>query len=102
MVDELANLIVKNKTIEQDIVNLAQKARAAGIHMILATQSPDSATFTVQLRANIDARIALKVQRGSQSSIILDETGAERLAGMGDRLVKWGGHTALRHGYHLT
>lgn len=102
VVDELANLIVKNKTIEQDIVNLAQKARAAGIHMILATQSPDSATFTVQLRANIDARIALKVQRGSQSSIILDETGAERLAGMGDRLVKWGGHTALRHGYHLT
>lgn len=102
VVDELANLIVKNKTVEQDIVNLAQKARAAGIHMILATQSPDSATFTVQLRANIDARIALKVQRGTQSSIILDETGAERLAGMGDRLVKWGGHTALRHGYLLS
>ena len=101
VVDELANLIVRNKTVEQNIVNLAQKARAAGIHMILATQSPDSATFTVQLRANIDARIALKVQRGTQSSIILDETGAERLAGMGDRLVKWGGHTALRHGYHL-
>ena len=87
--------------IEDNLVKLAQKARACGIHLLMATQRPDSQTFRGLLRSNMPARIALKVQKSTESKIILDETGAEDLAGKGDRLVKWGGETMLRHGYRL-
>jgi S-DNA-T family DNA segregation ATPase FtsK/SpoIIIE len=103
VVDELADLVMSNngKVIEDNLVKLAQKARACGIHLIMATQRPDSQTFRGLLRSNMPARIALKVQKSTESKIILDETGAEDLAGKGDRLVKWGGETMLRHGYRL-
>jgi len=87
-IEELADLILQDRGIEDHIVRLAQKARAAGIHLILATQRPDSKTFSGLIRSNIPARIALTVQRGTESSIILDETGAENLLGKGDMLVK--------------
>lgn len=87
-IEELADLILQGRDIEGHIVRLAQKARAAGIHLILATQRPDSKTFSGLIRSNIPARIALTVQRGTESTIILDETGAEDLLGKGDMLVK--------------
>ena len=87
-IEELADLILQDRDIEDHIVRLAQKARAAGIHLILATQRPDAKTFSGLIRSNIPARIALTVQRGTESTIILDETGAEDLLGKGDMLVK--------------
>ncbi|MBL8430914.1 MAG: DNA translocase FtsK, partial [Dechloromonas sp.] len=87
-IEELADLILQDRDIEDHIVRLAQKARAAGIHLVLATQRPDAKTFSGLIRSNIPARIALTVQRGTESTIILDETGAEDLLGKGDMLVK--------------
>jgi S-DNA-T family DNA segregation ATPase FtsK/SpoIIIE len=87
-VEELADLLLQEKDSERTLVQLAQKARAAGIHLVLATQRPDAHTFTGLLRSNIPARIALTVQKSSESKIILDETGAESLLGAGDMLVK--------------
>ena len=103
VVDELADLVMSSsgKEIESNIVRLAQKARACGIHLVLATQRPDSQTFNGLLRTNITARIALKVQRSTESTIVLGEVGAEKLAGKGDRLVKWGGNALLRHGHNI-
>lgn len=81
---------------------LAQKACASGIHLILATQRPEAATFSGLLRSNCPSRIALHVQKGSESKIILDELGAESLLGKGDMLVKIAGGTVQRsHGYYL-
>lgn len=87
-IEELADLILQDRDIEDHIVRLAQKARAAGVHLVLATQRPDAKTFSGLIRSNIPARIALTVQRGTESTIILDETGAEDLLGKGDMLVK--------------
>lgn len=87
-IEELADLVLQDRDIENQIVRLAQKARAAGIHLVLATQRPDAKTFSGLIRSNIPARIALTVQKGTESSIILDETGAENLLGAGDMLVK--------------
>lgn len=99
-IEELADLILQDRDIEDHIVRLAQKARAAGIHLILATQRPDAKTFSGLIRSNIPARIALTVQRGTESTIILDETGAEDLLGKGDMLVKAkpGGEADRVHG----
>ena len=81
---------------------MAQKARAAGIHLILATQRPDAKTFVGLLRSNIPSRIALTVQKSSESTIILDEPGAEDLLGAGDMLVKPNGQAMSRvHGVFL-
>lgn len=104
VVDELADLVmsIDGKEIEINLIKLAQKARASGIHLILATQRPDSQTFKGLLRTNIPARIALRVQKSTESKIILDQIGAESLVGKGDRLVKWGGEPKLRHGFDLT
>jgi DNA segregation ATPase FtsK/SpoIIIE, S-DNA-T family len=99
-IEELADLVLQDKDIEEHIVRLAQKARAAGIHLVLATQRPDAKTFSGLIRSNIPARIALTVQRGTESTIILDETGAEDLLGKGDMLVKArpGGEADRVHG----
>jgi len=103
MVEELAELLAQVPEVEESLVRLAQKARAAGIHLVLATQRPDAATFSGLLRANIPSRIALTVQKGVDSKIILDETGAEKLLGKGDMLVKWLGGKATRvHGIHFS
>lgn len=103
IIEELADLVLQDKDIEPQIIRLAQKARAAGIHLVLATQRPDSKTFSGLIRSNIPARIALTVQRGTESSIILDETGAEDLLGKGDMLVKAkpGGGSERVHGIRI-
>lgn len=100
VVEELADLLLQSREIEHSLVRLAQKARATGIHMILATQRPDSATFSGLLRTNIPARIALSVRTSADSKIILDETGAEKLLGNGDMLIRpFAGASAVRvHG----
>ena len=97
-IEELADLVLQDRDIESLIVRLAQKARAAGIHLILATQRPDAKTFSGLVRSNIPARIALQVQKSTESTIILDETGAENLLGAGDMLVKAGGQSDRVHG----
>lgn len=103
-IEELADLVLQDRDIENQIVRLAQKARAAGIHLVLATQRPDSKTFSGLIRSNIPARIALTVQKGTESTIILDETGAENLLGAGDMLVKAkpGGLPERVHGVRAT
>lgn len=88
VVEELADLLMQSRDLETPLVRLAQKARSAGIHLILATQRPDSATFSGLLRSNIPSRIALRVQKHTESSIILDTKGAETLLGKGDMLIK--------------
>lgn len=98
-IEEMANLVLQDDNIEPLIARLAQKARAAGIHLVLATQRPDSETFSGQIRSNIPGRIALTVQKGSESKIILDETGAEDLLGAGDMLIRMPGESPKRaHG----
>jgi DNA segregation ATPase FtsK/SpoIIIE, S-DNA-T family len=102
-IEELADLIVQNRNAEVLIVRLAQKARAAGIHLVLATQRPDAKTFSGLIRSNIPTRVALTVQKSTESTIILDETGAESLLGKGDMLVKVAGGSATRvHGVYTT
>jgi S-DNA-T family DNA segregation ATPase FtsK/SpoIIIE len=102
VVEELADLITQAPDAEEALVRLAQKARAAGIHLVLATQRPDAATFSGLLRANIPSRIALTVQKATDSRIVLDEGGAEKLLGKGDMLVKWLGEKIVRaHGFNI-
>lgn len=103
-VEELADLLMQSPDIEDPLVRLAQKARSSGIHLVLATQRPDAETFSGLLRSNIPARIALSVQKSSESRIILDDTGAEKLLGQGDMLIKpEAGATATRvHGVYIT
>ena len=98
-IEELADLLMQDENIEPLIARLAQKARAAGIHLVLATQRPDAKTFSGLIRSNIPARVALTVRTGSESRIILDETGADNLLGSGDMLVRLPGEPAKRaHG----
>jgi DNA segregation ATPase FtsK/SpoIIIE, S-DNA-T family len=102
-VEEFADLILQNKQIEPLVVRLAQKARAAGIHLVLATQRPDAKTFSGLIRSNVPARIALTVQKEAESRIILDDGGAELLTGRGDMLIKLPGKTVARaHGPLIT
>lgn len=102
LVDELADLLAVNKEVEGLLTRLAQKARAAGIHLILSTQRPDAATLVGTLRSNIPSRIAMKVQKSTESTIILDEIGAENLLGKGDHLIKWvGDQTYFAHSYNI-
>lgn len=102
VIEELADLLLQSGAIEQPLLRLAQKARATGIHLVLATQRPDAQTFSGLLRSNVPSRIALSVQKGAESKIILDETGAEKLLGKGDMLVRLLGQTTVRaHGVFL-
>ena len=102
VVDELADLLMQRPESEDSIVRLAQKARATGIHLILATQRPGSDIFSGQLRSNVPSRIALSVRTAQESRIILDETGAERLLGKGDMLVRLAAQDARRvHGLRV-
>jgi S-DNA-T family DNA segregation ATPase FtsK/SpoIIIE len=102
VLDELGDLFMTQREIEEPLIRLAQKARSAGIHLVLATQRPEAATFPGLLRSNIPSRVALTVQKSAESRIILDEVGAEALLMRGDMLVRFAGKATVRaHGCRI-
>lgn len=89
IVDELADLLTLNKKeLEEKITRLAQKSRAAGIHLILATQRPSVDVITGVIKTNLPSRISFKLSNGIDSKTVLDETGSEKLLGNGDMFYK--------------
>lgn len=97
VVDEFADLIMQQgKDVEAAIARLAQKARAAGMHVILATQRPSTDVITGTIKSNFPSRVAFRVVQWQDSKTILDEKGAEQLLGKGDMLVKLNGATDTR------
>jgi S-DNA-T family DNA segregation ATPase FtsK/SpoIIIE len=96
VVDELAELVDLVPGADERLRRLARKARACGIHLIVATQRPDAVILDGQIRANVPVRISLAVNKATESRIILDEQGAENLPKPGDALVRQHGGTLDR------
>jgi hypothetical protein len=103
VLDEYADLTSdpeKKKVIEASLKRLAQKARAAGIHVIIATQKPSADVISTVLRSNLPAQLALRVKSATESRVVMDESGAETLNGKGDALLKADGKiTRIQCGY---
>ncbi len=105
VIDELADMMMQiGKKVEELIARLAQKARAAGIHMILATQSPRKEVLTGLIKGNIPSRLAFTVSSSLESRIVLEQMGAESLLGNGDMLFNPTGSNTLNriHGAYVT
>lgn len=105
VIDELADMMMQvGKKVEELIARLAQKARAAGIHMIIATQSPRADVLTGLIKSNVPSRLAFTVANGIESKIILEQQGAESLLGNGDMLFNPTGSNAPNrvHGAYVT
>ncbi len=97
--DEMADLMMTAaKEVEQHIIRLAQKSRAVGIHLILATQKPTVDVITGLIKSNLPARIAFQVASRTDSRVVLDEMGADKLLGNGDMLFLWPGTSTLLRG----
>lgn len=97
--DEIADLMMTaGKEVEQHIIRLAQKSRAVGIHLILATQKPTVDVITGLIKSNLPARISFQVASRTDSRVVLDEMGADKLLGNGDMLFLWPGTSTLLRG----
>jgi S-DNA-T family DNA segregation ATPase FtsK/SpoIIIE len=102
LIDEVGDLMMKmKKEIEGNIILLAQKSRAAGIHLILATQKPTVDVITGLIKSNLPARICFQVTNRSDSGVVLDEKGAERLLGKGDMLFLQNGSITRAQGAYV-
>lgn len=88
VIDEYADMVMQESTVEDLIVRLAQKARAAGITLLIATQRPSADIISPTIKANVPARIGLKTTDSTNSMIVIDESGLEKLRGYGDSIVK--------------
>jgi DNA segregation ATPase FtsK/SpoIIIE, S-DNA-T family len=99
VVDEMADLMMTaGKEVEAHIIRLAQKSRAVGIHLILATQKPTVDVITGLIKSNLPARISFQVASRTDSRVVLDEMGADKLLGNGDMLFLWPGTSQLLRG----
>jgi len=103
--DEFADLTLVGgegkKTFEELVARIAGKGRAAGIHLVLATQRPDAKVVTGLIKANLPLKVCLKVANATNSQIVLDDTGAESLYGKGDLLCDWGKGLVRAQGMYI-
>lgn len=88
IIDEYADMVAQNKEVEAPIIRLGQKARAAGLHLLIATQRPSASILSPSLKANVPSRVCMRVADSTNSMIVMDEPGGEKLRGYGDCYIK--------------